>query len=95
MYSGQLGIPYARQSTTEWKLSNNPSAGGKMDFYVSGDMYKSMYLKPEQGGFYIEANVSYADKLQNDYPQMWIYSRETQLKLVQDIINNGFKDYLI
>ena len=86
MYSGELGIPYANKSYTNEKRQMNPSAGGRMDFYYTGQMFKQMYIENSVSGYNFESKPTYTDKLQSDYPQMWIYTKSSINTLKEEIL---------
>jgi len=62
MYSGDVGYTYASKNYAMLKQNMNPSAGGYVDFYLSGNLFKSFYLDVKPTEFSIMSNVDYYGK---------------------------------
>lgn len=95
MYSGDVGYTYASKNYAIQKQQMNPAAGGYVDFYLSGNLFKSFYLNVQNTEFSIMSNVDYYGKLVSKFPEMVVYTKEYIEKEIKPFIIQNFIHYLL
>lgn len=103
LYLGESGtglMPfYSSVEYSKEKNLMNPDANKRMDFYYTGAFYKGFYVNVDISGLSFYSTDSKAGELtakaRRSGQNIWIYGNTATDIVVGEIINNGFKNYLI
>ena len=90
---GNKGYKYRNKAYEQRKREMNPSAGGQVDLFVTGEFSRGIFATVSDGVKLFSRDEK-ADLLTQKYEGIWFFNDDTKTKIKPKILFK-FKDYLI